>query len=317
MKCLVTGGAGFIGFHVAQALLERGDEVICIDNFNDYYDPKLKEDRSKVLESYPKYCLCRGDISDYNFLKKVCTEHKIDKICHLAAQAGVLCSLKNPFVYEKSNILGTLNIFELAREFNIPQVVFASSSSVYGNNDKFPSSEEDPVDRPISLYAVTKKSNELMAHCYHHLYGIRMIGLRFFNVYGEWMRPEMMPWIFTESILTGKEIKLNSNGDTWKDYTYITDIVSGIIKALDSSLAYEIINLGNNHPVHLKHCLEIIENELGKRAMVINQPLPAGDVPKSCADISKAKKLLDWEPTIKIEDGLPSFVRWYRKYKHL
>lgn len=317
MKILVTGGAGFIGFHLCQTLLERGDEVVCLDNFNDFYDQKLKEDRNRILESYHGYHLYRRDIADYEHLKKISSEHKIGKICHLAAQVGVLYSLKNPFIYEKTNILGTLNIFELAREFNIPQIVFASSSSVYGNNDKFPSSEEDPVDQPISLYASTKKSNELMAYCYHHLYGIRMAGLRFFTVYGEFSRPDMMPWLFTESILEGREIRLNNFGDTYKDYTYVGDIVSGILKALDSPLAYEIINLGNNHPVHLKHCLEIIEKEAGKKAIIVNQPLPAGDVPKSCADISKAKMLLGWEPTTKIEDGLPRFVRWYRQYKHL
>lgn len=317
MNILITGGAGFIGFHTAKALLERGDSVVCVDNFNDYYSPQIKKDRNQILESYQNYKLYNADITDYESLKKICRENQIDKICHLAAQAGVLYSIKNPFIYEKTNILGTLNLFQLAREFGISQVVFASSSSVYGNNIKFPSSESDPVDKPISLYAATKRSTELIAHTYHHLYGIRMIGLRFFNVYGEFGRPDMMPWKFTENIINGKEIILNNHGDTWKDYTYIADIVSGIIKALDSNLNYEIINLGNHTPVHLKHCLEIIETEIGKKAIINSQPLPPGDVVKSYADISKAKKLLNWEPTTKIEEGLVRFVRWYRKYKHL
>ncbi len=317
MNILITGAAGFIGFHVAKSLLERGDAIVCIDNFNDYYDPQVKEDRNKILLSYDKYKVYRIDIADYDALKKICSENKIDKICHLAAQAGVPYSLKNPFAYERTNVLGTLNIFQAARECGIPQVVFASSSSVYGANEKFPSSEDDRVDNPISLYAATKKSTELMAHAYSHLFGLKITGLRFFNVYGEFGRPDMMAWIFTENIINGKPINLNNEGNTWKDYTYVGDISRGVIAALDNPLNFEIVNLGNHTPMHLKKCLEIIENETGKKAVIINKPLQPGDVTKSYADVSKAKKLFGWEPTTKMEEGLPRFVKWYKQYKGL
>jgi len=317
MNVLITGGAGFIGFHVAKALLQRGDTIICVDNFNDYYDVKVKESRNKILESYENYYIYRGDVADFMLLKAIAAKHKIGKICHLAAQAGVRYSLKDPHLYARTNITGTLNIFELAKEYGITQVVFASSSSVYGKSEKFPSSEEDSVDTPISLYAATKKSMELMAHTYNHLFGIKMTGLRFFNVYGEFMRPDMMPWIFTENIYQGKSIMLNNNGDTWKDYTYIGDIVKGVLAALDNPLEYEIINLGNKNPVHLRRCVEIIEKELGKSAIVEHKPLPQGDVLRSCAEISKAKGLLNWEPTTSMEEGLPKFVQWYKIYKNI
>ena len=315
MKVLVTGGAGFIGFHVSKFLLERGNEVVCVDNFNDSYNPQLKEDRVKVLQTFPFFTLHRADISNNQELKKVFEEHSFNKICHLAARAGVLPSIEDPFPYEQANILGTLVIFHLAKEHNVKDVVYASSSSVYGGNKEFPASETHTVDNPLSLYAASKKSDELMAHCYKHLFGMNMTGLRFFNVYGEWGRPDMMAWIFTKNIIEGKPINVNNNGDTWKDYTYYKDIVKGVIAALDTPLSYEVINLGNHTPVHLKKCIEIIEQETGKKAIMEMKPMQPGDVVKSCADVSKAKKLLNWEPTTNMEEGLVNFIRWYKEYK--
>lgn len=314
MAILVTGGAGFIGFHVCKALLERGEEVINVDNFNAAYSPKIKEDRHTILQQYPRYQLYRIDIAEYDQLKKVFQENAITKICHLAARAGVLPSLADPFPYERTNVLGTLNLFQLAKEFTVPDVVLASSSSVYGASQKFPSSEDDVVHHPISLYAATKKSGELVAHCYHHLFGLKVTVLRFFNVYGPWGRPDMMTWMFTENILKGKKINVNNSGDTWKDYTFISDIVRGVIAAIDHPFDFEIINLGNNTPVHLKRCIDIIEQETGKKAIVEMRPMQPGDVQKSYADISKAKRLLGWEPTTKMEQGLVEFIRWYQQY---
>jgi UDP-glucuronate 4-epimerase len=314
MNILVTGAAGFIGFHVARALLERGDEVICVDNMSDYYDVKIKCDRNEILKKYPGYKFYECDIANYECMEKIAKDTKIDKICHLAAQAGVRYSVENPFIYEQTNVKGTLNMFHIAKEFNIPQVVFASSSSVYGKNFNYPSSEDQQLDTPISLYAATKKSGELMAHAYHHLFGIKMTGLRFFNVYGEFGRPDMMTWIFTENILKGKEIKVYNNGDTWKDYTYIDDIKRGVVAALDNPQEYEIVNLGNHTPMHLKRCVEIIEQETGKKAIMNLLPLQPGDVVKSFADVSKAKRLFNWEPTTQMEVGLQKFVRWYKEY---
>ncbi len=314
MAILVTGGAGFIGFHVCQALLERGETVVNVDIFNAAYPPKIKEDRNAVLQKFPRYRLYRADIIQYDTLRKVFQENHFTTICHLAARAGVLPSLTDPYIYEQTNITGTLNIFQLAKEFAVPQVVSASSSSVYGANEKYPSSEEDNVDHPISFYAATKKAGELIAHYYHHLSGINVTILRFFNVYGPWGRPDMMPWIFTENISTGKAITVNNYGDTWKDYTHITDIVRGVVAAIDHPFPFEIINLGNNTPVHLKKCIEIIEKETGKKALMEMRPMQPGDVKKSCADVSKARQLLHWEPTTKMETGLVEFIRWYQAY---
>ena len=316
MKILVTGGAGFIGCHVVRFLLERGDEVVVVDNFNSAYDPRIKEDRYGLFKENSNCVLYRVDISDYEELKKVFLEHSFDKICHLAARAGVLPSISNPFPYEKTNVLGTMNIFQLAKEYDVKHVVAASSSSVYGSNEKFPSSENDKVDTPISLYAATKKAGEALAHYYSHLFKINITVLRFFNVYGEWGRPDMMPWIFTNNIIQGKSINVNNNGNTWKDYTYIDDIKMGVIAAIDKPLGFEIINLGNHTPVHLMKCIEIIEQETGNKAIMEMRPMQLGDVKKSFADVSKAKKLLDWQPTTKMEEGLAKFVHWYRGYQN-
>jgi UDP-glucuronate 4-epimerase len=243
MNVLVTGGAGFIGFHVTKALLERGDSVVAIDNFNSYYDVSLKKARAQELKKFSKskkikFYMIESDISDYNAIEKIFKKHKFDKICHLAAQAGVRYSIENPFAYEKANILGTLVMLELARHYDVKDFIYASSSSVYGNNKKLPFSEQDSVDNPISLYAATKKSNELMAYTYHHLYGLNCTGLRFFTVYGPYGRPDMALFKFVKNIIEGKEIEVYNHGKMKRDFTYITDIVYGVIAAIDKSYSY-------------------------------------------------------------------------------
>ncbi|MFA6098533.1 MAG: GDP-mannose 4,6-dehydratase [Patescibacteria group bacterium] len=311
---LVTGGAGFIGSHVAKKLLERGDQVIIVDNFNDYYDPSLKEDRIKILLKDLSFKLYRTDIVNLDDLKKIFQKNKIDEICHLAARAGVRASIANPFIYQQSNDLGTLNLLELAKDFKIKDFVFASSSSVYGGNAKIPFSESDPVDHPISPYAATKKATEVMAHVYHHLYGINCTALRFFTVCGPWGRPDMALFKFTEKILGGKPIDVYNNGDHERDFTYIDDIVQGVVAALDNPFPYEIINLGNSHTVNLKYFIELIEKELNKKAKKNMVPLQAGDVHKTHADISKAKRLLGFEPKTNIEKTVHNFINWYKQY---
>jgi UDP-glucuronate 4-epimerase len=319
-KVLVTGGAGFIGFHVAQALLEKGDFVVIVDNFNNYYNPKLKYARIKELKkskNKKNLKVYRSDISNYKKLEKIFRKNKFDKICHLAAQAGVRYSLKNPFIYEKSNNLGTLNLLELARKFQIKDFIFASSSSVYGGNDKIPFSEDDKVDNPISLYAATKKSNELYAHVYHHLYGINCIGLRFFTVYGPWGRPDMGCFKFVKNIIEGNPIEVYNQGNMKRDFTYVGDIVKGILSALDKSLGYEIINLGNNTPIELNKFIGVIEDIVGKKAKKKLMGMQPGDVPVTYANIDKAKKLLGYKPLINVEEGLKNFVEWYKKYNNI
>ncbi|HCX24180.1 MAG: protein CapI [Nanoarchaeota archaeon] len=317
MKVLVTGGAGFIGSHVCKLLLERGDDVICVDNFSDYYSPQLKEDRVKQFEKYPTFKLYKVDMTNFEALKLIFEQHQIDAVCHLAAQAGVLPSITNPFIYQKTNIVGTLNIFECSKLHKVPHVVSASSSSVYGKNTDFPSSEHHKVDQPISLYAATKKSGEMIAHYYSHLFNIKTTVLRFFNVYGPWGRPDMMAWKFTNNIIKREPIEVYNYGDTWKDYTYVEDIANGVVKAIDHHFDFEIINLGNKTPEHLKRCIQIIEQTVSQKAVINFHPLQPGDVVKSCADVSKAKQLLDWEPTTKIDVGLPNFINWFREYNNV
>jgi len=314
MICLVTGSAGFIGFHVAKTLLKRGDRVIGIDNMNNYYDPKLKEDRCAILRGAEDFTFYKMDLCDREGLETVFKEHKIDKVCHLAAQAGVRYSLIDPFVYQRSNLEGFLNILHLSKEYGVKNFVFASSSSVYGNNQKVPFSETDPVDHPISLYAATKKAGELMAHTYHHLYKLPCVGLRFFTVYGPYGRPDMALFKFTKNIIEDKEIEVYNFGNMRRDFTYIDDIVQGVVPALDREFAFEIINLGNNRPVALDHFISCIEHELGKSAKKKMLPLQAGDVVETYADIDKAKRLLGFEPKTTVDEGVKRFVAWYKEY---
>ncbi|OGY85729.1 MAG: hypothetical protein A2233_03790 [Candidatus Kerfeldbacteria bacterium RIFOXYA2_FULL_38_24] len=314
MKILVTGSAGFIGFHTSQALLKRGDEVIGVDNFNDYYDPQLKRDRNAILEKFANFKLSEIDFSDLASLEQVFKNEKIDKICHLGAQAGVRYSITNPFVYQETNLKGTLNLLEMARHYQIKDFIFASSSSVYGGNTKVPFSETDAVDHPISLYAATKRANELMAYTYHHLYGLNCTGLRFFTVYGPWGRPDMALFKFTRLIAQNQPIEIYNNGRHSRDFTYIDDIVDGVVKSLDKAYPYEVINLGNNQPVELMYFIECIEKALGKKAQKQMLSLQQGDVEKTYANISKAKKLLDYQPKTDIQSGIKKFVSWYQDY---
>ena len=314
LKILVTGGAGFIGFHTVIALLERGDDVVVIDNFNDYYSRELKEARAKVLADYKNVKIIRADITDYAAMEEIFKEHRFDKICHLAAQAGVRYSLENPFIYEKTNTLGTLNLLELCQRYSIKDFIFASSSSVYGNNKKLPFSEDDRVDIPISLYAATKKANEEMAFSYHHLYGLNCIGLRFFTVYGPWGRPDMALFKFTENIIAGKPIDVYNKGNMTRDFTYISDAVGGVLAAIDKSYSYEIFNLARGESVNLMEYIKEIENNLGKKAEKNMMPIQPGDVPATLSDISKAKKMLNYNPRVSIKEGIKEFINWYRDY---
>jgi UDP-glucuronate 4-epimerase len=309
---LVTGAAGFIGAHTAQALRDRGDRVIGVDNFNDYYDVQLKRDRVKAL--IPNVKIFNADIADRKSLARVLARTPIDQICHLAAQAGVRYSLTHPYAYESANNLGTLNLLEWARERKIKSFIFASSSSVYGTNKKIPFSVTDPVDTPVSLYAATKRANELAAHAYHHLYGLHCTGLRFFTVYGPWGRPDMAYFLFTKAILEGKPIDVYNHGRMKRDFTYITDIVGGILSALDHNYPYEIFNLGHCDPIPLGQFISTIETVLNKKAKKRMRPIQSGDVPATWADIKKSTRLLGFRPTTDFKKGLQTFIDWYRSY---
>ncbi|MFH0820020.1 MAG: SDR family NAD(P)-dependent oxidoreductase [bacterium] len=311
---LITGGAGFIGSHVAKKLIEEGQEVIIIDNFNQYYDPLLKEARLNTFLKDLNFKLYRIDITDFSELKKVFLENKFTKICHLAAQAGIRYSLKNPFLYEETNVRGMLNLLELAKDFGVKGFIYASSSSVYGGNKKIPFSEADRVDKPISLYAATKRSGELLAYTYHHLYKLPCTGLRYFTVYGPWGRPDMAYFKFTKAILDGRPIEVYNYGKMKRDFTYIDDIVSGTLAALESSFSYEIFNLGNSETVELEYFISVLEKSLGKLAQKKYLPLQAGDVPETYANISQAQEKLGYCPVTSIEEGIEKFVAWYKEY---
>ncbi len=311
MKILVTGGAGFIGFHTAKALIERGDEVVIIDKLSDYYDVDLKKKRLELLGNIVFYKI---DIADKEAMEKVFQTHSFDAVCHLAAQAGVRYSLENPYEYEKTNNLGTLTILECMKNFGPKKIVYASSSSVYGGNAKMPFSADDRVDTPISLYAATKKYNELMAHVYYKLFGIESFGLRFFTVYGPMGRPDLSLYKFTKLMLEGKPIDVYNHGDHRRDFTYITDIVRGILLSIDKVENCDVLNLGCGNTVTLMKFIELIEKELGIVAQKNMLPMQKGDVHTTFADVEKTKRVLGWEPEVSVEEGIKHFVDWYKEY---
>ncbi len=285
-----------------------------VDNLNNYYSPKLKQDRLKIFLKDCDFDFYKIDISDYRALKKIFVKYKFDVVCHLAAQAGVRYSLVNPWVYERANVLGTLNLLELLKEQKRGKLVFASSSSVYGANKKLPFSERDQVDRPISLYAATKKSNELMAYAYHQLFGLPMVGLRFFTVYGPWGRPDMACFKFADLMRRGQVIEIYNFGQMARDFTYVDDIIDGLVAAIRKDFKFEIFNLGNNRPEKLNKLVALLEKNLGRVAKKRKLPLQAGDVTETWADISKAKKQLGYQPKISLEKGLKKFTDWYKDY---
>ena len=314
---LVTGAAGFIGFHLSRKLLETGNQIIGVDNLNRYYDVSLKKARLELLRSYKDFVFYREDIQNLSGLKEIFQKHSIGRICNLAAQAGVRHSLKDPFSYQKSNLEGFLNLLEMAREYRVLNFVYASSSSVYGNNPKIPFSVDDRVDTPVSLYGATKKANELMAYAYGHLFHIPCTGLRFFTVYGPWGRPDMALFLFTDAILNNKPINVYNYGRMRRDFTYIDDVVDGTIAALERPHAYEIFNLGNSNATELMDFIRIIEEELGREAQKNLMPLQPGDVIETSADIRKSREMLGFSPKTPIWDGIRKFLAWYREYYKL
>lgn len=312
MKILVTGAAGFIGAHTCQALGVAGHDVVGIDNFSTYYDPTLKESRIRALGNGA--LLVRGDIADQWTVESLFAQHQFDRVCHLAAQAGVRHSITDPWSYVSANVLGTQNILEYAhRSGNIP-VVYASSSSVYGNADSLPLSEDAPCVTPVSLYAATKRSTELMAHVYTHMYGLPTTGLRFFTVYGPWGRPDMAYYSFTKALLAGRPIELFNQGNLQRDFTYIDDIVSGVGAALRDPHGYHLYNLGRGAPVVLREFVASIERATGVSAQIIEKPMQPGDVHATFADTTRARDALGYEPKTSLDEGIASFVKWYVSY---
>ena len=313
MNILITGGAGFIGSAVTKRLVERSDRVVIIDNFNDYYDPKLKRDRIEVFLKGVDFKLYEGDIRDAKLVEKIFKEEEIEKVVHLAAMAGVRNSIKDPILYADVNVSGTITLLESARKFDVKNFVYASSSSVYGGNKKLPFSESDSVDSPISPYAATKKSTELLAHTWSHLYGLPTTGLRFFTVYGPWGRPDMALFNFTKNISEGKPIEVYNFGHMTRNFTYVDDIVSGTITVLDADLPVGVMNIGGDTEEKLTRFIEVIEKNIGKTAEKKMMPMQPGDVPSTVADISKLRAL-GWAPTTRIDVGIKNFVEWYREY---
>ena len=313
-KILITGSAGFIGYHLCKSLLKDNVEILGLDNLNEYYDVKLKLSRLDKLRKYENFLFEKIDIADRETLTKVFNNFKSDIVVNLAAQAGVRYSIKNPYAYMECNLVGFLNIIELCRNNNIEGLIYASSSSVYGSNKKIPFSEKDRVEKPISLYAASKRANELIAYTYYHLYGIRSTGLRFFTVYGPWGRPDMSYFIFAKNISEGKKIKLFNNGKIKRDFTYIDDIVSGIRSAIMKNYRNEIFNLGNNNSENLMDMVKIIEQELKVKAKISYEKIQPGDPLKTMANIKKSKEKLHYDPKIKIAEGLPIFINWFRDY---
>ncbi len=310
---LVTGSAGFIGTHLCLRLAKEGVSVVGVDSFNDYYEVGHKEQRAELLAS-AGIPVIRTDVCNLENMTEIVNTHSVTRICHLAAQAGVRYSLENPFAYQKSNLEGFLTILELCRQQDIPKLVYASSSSVYGGNKKVPFSESDPVDHPVSLYAATKKANELMAHTYTHLYGFQTVGLRFFTVYGPWGRPDMAYWSFTKKMLAGQPIPVFNHGDMMRDFTYIDDVINGVVSALNAEglEPYEIFNLGNHRCEKLGHFIDVLADCLGVDVQKELLPMQPGDVYQTYADVTHAQEKLGYDPKTPIEVGLKHFTDWYR-----
>ena len=332
MKILVTGAAGFIGMTATLRLLERGDEVVGLDNLNDYYDVSLKQSRLERLTPHPNFRFIKGDVADREGIEKLFATEKFERVIHLAAQAGVRYSLQNPHAYVDSNIVGFMNILEGCRHTQVGHLVYASSSSVYGGNTRMPFSEHDSVDHPVSMYAATKKANELMAHTYSHLFAVPTTGLRFFTVYGPWGRPDMALFLFTKAILEGRAIDVFNEGNMQRDFTFVDDIVEGVIRVLDrpatanasydplvadpatSNVPYRVFNIGNNNPVPLLDFIGCIEDALGLKAEKNLLPLQDGDVPATYANTDALRYWVGFVPATPIKDGIARFVQWYREY---
>jgi UDP-glucuronate 4-epimerase len=334
-RILVTGAAGFIGFHLCQRLLSRGDEIFGLDNLNDYYDVSLKHNRLAKLQDQERFDFYHLDLKDREAIAQIFAEQRFDKVVNLAAQAGVRYSLKNPHAYVDSNLVGFVNILEGCRHSGVKHLVFASSSSVYGANTLMPFSTHHNVDHPVSLYAATKKANELMAHTYSHLYGLPTTGLRFFTVYGPWGRPDMSLFLFTKAILAGQPIDVFNYGKMQRDFTYVDDIVEGVVRVIDhipqgkpdwsgdtpdpgsSRAPYKVYNIGNNNPVELMHFIEVLESCLGKTAEKNLLPIQPGDVPITYADVDDLVRDVGFRPSTAIEVGIERFVNWYRAYYNI
>lgn len=332
MAILVTGAAGFIGFHLSKMLVEAGHKVVGLDNINDYYDPQLKYDRLKELgisdknaikfnencesSKFENFEFIRLNLEDRENLPNLFRHYQFEKVINLAAQAGVRYSIENPEAYIDSNLVGFANLLECCRHHEIKHLIYASSSSVYGQNKKVPFSTEDNVDHPISLYAATKKSNELMAHTYSHLYGFPTTGLRFFTVYGPWGRPDMAMFLFTDAIINDKPIKVFNNGDQERDFTYIDDIVAGVVKIVDKNncKGYSLYNIGNSKPINLLEFIKEIEQKLGKSAQKEMLPKQPGDVERTWADVESLKRKFEYKPSTDISQGVEKFVNWYKEY---
>jgi len=335
IRFLVTGAAGFIGFHLCRTLLARGDEVVGLDNLNDYYEVQLKLDRLAQLEGKPGFRFVKADLADREAITALFAEHQFDRVVNLGAQAGVRYSIQNPHAYVDSNLVGFMNILEGCRHTHVGHLVYASSSSVYGANTQMPFSVHHNVDHPVSLYAASKKANELMAHTYAHLYGLPCTGLRFFTVYGPWGRPDMALFLFTRAIMEGRPIDVFNFGKMKRDFTYVDDIVEGVVRTADhiaqpnpdwngdspdpgtSRAPYRIYNIGNNSPVELLYLIEVLEKALGKTAKKNLLPIQPGDVPATFANVDALVRDVGFKPATSIEEGVESFVRWYRDYYHL
>lgn len=332
-KILVTGAAGFIGMHTARRLLDRGDQVVGLDNINDYYDVTLKQNRLKPLQEHAGFHFAQVSLEDADDLRNLFKTHQFDSVIHLAAQAGVRYSLENPQAYVDSNLVGFVNILEACRHHDVNHLTYASSSSVYGSNKNKPFRVTDRVDHPVSLYAASKKANELMAHTYSHLFNLSTTGLRFFTVYGPWGRPDMAMWIFTKAILEGSPINVFNHGKMRRDFTFIDDIVEGVVRVNDrvptpnpdkdplddatTAAPYRIYNIGNNQPVELMTMIETLEKHLGKPAIKNMMDIQPGDVPETFADIDALQKDVGFSPATTIDDGVAKFVEWYRDYHNL